>query len=245
MNHIKNIPGWIFVILALTAAAIFMRFAMRGYNYLAYTLLFIAGLILIRHIVGDGLWRVCVILVSLGLIYFMAIEIPIIKNSWTDPEPERKYLVVLGAAVIGDHPSISLQRRLSAAADYLEEYPDSIAIVSGGQGEGEDITEAQCMQDWLLSLGIDNERIIQEPLATSTMENLSFSFDIIRDRGDDPDGNVAIVSSSYHLYRAKSMARMLGAEAAGITSPMGYPLSMLSSYIREAFGVTHLWVFGN
>ena len=83
-----------------------------------------------------------------------------------------------------------------------------------------------------------------EDKATSTMENLQFSFEIIRSRGDEPDGNIAIVSSAYHLYRAKCMARILGADAAGVRGNMGYPIYMLNCYIREAFGVTHLWVFG-
>ena len=128
--------------------------------------------------------------------------------------------------------------------DYLTAYPDAACIVSGGQGGGEDITEAECMYNYLTAAGISKSRIILENRATSTMENLQFSFDIIRERGDEPDGNIAIVSSSYHLYRAKCMARMLGAEAAGVAGTMGYPIYMLNCYIREAFGVTHLWVFG-
>ena len=85
-----------------------------------------------------------------------------------------------------------------------------------------------------------------EPKATSTLENLKFSFDIIRERGDEPQGNVAIVSSAYHLYRAKLMAKNLGVtDAAGVAAPWGYFFVMLNYFIREAFGVTHLWVLGN
>jgi uncharacterized SAM-binding protein YcdF (DUF218 family) len=111
-------------------------------------------------------------------------------------------------------------------------------------GEGETITEAEAMRDWLLAHDIPAERILMEDKATSTMENLSYSFDLIRARGDDPDGNVAIVSSAYHLYRAKLMARNQGVEAVGVAAPWGYFFVMLNYFIREAFGVTHLWVFG-
>ena len=106
------------------------------------------------------------------------------------------------------------------------------------------MTEADCMYRWLTQRGVDASRVIREPRATSTMDNLRFSFELIRERGDEPDGNVAIISSSYHLYRAKSMAKLQGVEAVGVAAKMGNPLSMFSSYIREAFGVTHLWVFG-
>ena len=245
MSFLKNIPHWAVSAAMLLVVAAFFRFYLRGYDYLAYTIAFAAALIILHALVSPGLWRACVILVSLGLMYFCAVEIPIIKNARTDPEPERDYLIVLGAAVIGDRPSISLQRRLSSALDYLEAYPDSVAIVSGGQGPGENITEADCMYDWLVRRGVDESRVLREDKAASTMDNLRFSFDIIRQRGDEPDGNVAVISSSYHLYRAKSMSRLQGVEAVGVAARMGYPLSMLSSFIREAFGVTHLWVFGN
>ena len=66
------------------------------------------------------------------------------------------------------------------------------------------MTEAQCMFDWLTAHGIDESRIIMEDKATSTAENLEFSFDIIRSLGVEPDGNTAILSSPYHLFRAKS-----------------------------------------
>ena len=100
---------------------------------------------------------------------------------------------MLGAAVYGDRPSLTLVRRLEGSLDYLRRYPDSVAIVSGGMGKGENITEAEAMRDWLISNGISEDRVLMENRATSTQENLSFSFDIIRSRGDNPNGNVAIV----------------------------------------------------
>ena len=111
-------------------------------------------------------------------------------------------------------------------------------------GKGETIPEGQAMHDWLIQNGIPEERILTETESTSTKENLAYSFALIRSRGDNPDGNVAIVSSAYHLFRAKSIARLLGVEAAGVAAPWGYPMVMLNYFIREAFGVTKLWVFG-
>ncbi len=228
----------------LAFLSLFFRFGMRGYDYISYTFAFFALLTLVLHFAGPGLRRAVIILTSLGLIYFCLVEIPIIKNSRTDPEPGRDYLVVLGAAVHGDVPSLALTHRLEGALEYMQAYPDSVAILSGGQGDGENISEAQCMQDWLFTRGIPMERLIIEDRSTSTAENLKNSFAIIRELGGDPDGNVAIVSSSYHLYRAKTMARFLDVEAVGVAGSPGFPIFTLSCYIREAFGVTHLLVFG-
>ena len=236
--------NWVALSGMLLAAALVLRFAFRGYAYWGYLAAFLAALIVAHRFLSKTLWRILVVLVCIGVIYFCIVEVPIIKNSFTDPEPKRDYLIVLGAAVHGDEPSLTLVRRLEGAKEYLDTYPNSIAIVSGGKGPGENITEAKAMRDWLTANGIPEERILLEDQATSTMENLQYSFAIIRSRGDEPDGNVAIVSSAYHLYRAKLMSRNLGAEAAGVAAPWGYFLVMINYFIREAFGVTHLWVFG-
>ncbi len=240
----KNGPFWAVISVVLAALGFFFRFGFRGAVYWAYLCFFLIALILAHHFLPPILWKIVLGLTCLGIVYFCIVEVPIVRNARTDPEPERPYLIVLGAAVYGDQPSLTLVRRLEGARDYLDRYPDSVAIVSGGQGKGESTAEALVMQDWLLRHGIAEERILTEPRATSTAENLSYSFEIIRERGDEPDGNVAVISSAYHLFRAKSMARLQGVSAAGVSAPWGRPMVMLNYFIREAFGVTHLWVFG-
>ena len=239
----KNL--WV-ICAALTGAAAFLRFALRGYAWWGYAMLFVAALLLLHRYLPVALWRMVVILVCIGLAYFCFVEYFIIKNARTDKDVGRDYLIVLGAAVYKDQPSLTLVRRLEGTLQYLNEHPDTVAIVSGGMGKGETVTEAQAMHDWLIAHGVPEERVVMEPKATSTLENLKFSFDIIRERGDEPQGNVAIVSSAYHLYRAKLMAKNLGVtDAAGVAAPWGYFFVMLNYFIREAFGVTHLWVLGN
>ena len=238
--------NWVAVSAVLCTAALVLRFAARGYAWWAYTLLFVAALVVLHRFLPAALWKAVVALVCLGLAYFCFVESFIIKNARTDPEPERDYLIVLGAAVYGDQPSLTLIRRMEGAIDYLERYPESVAIVSGGMGAGETVTEGQAMYDWMVAHGVDPARLIVEDKATSTEENLINSFAIIRERGDEPQGRVAIVSSAYHLYRAKLFAQKLGVtDAAGVAAPWGYFFVMLNYFIREAFGVTHFWVFGN
>ena len=238
--------NWVAVSAALAAAALILRFAVRGYAWWGYAALFVAALVVLHRFLPAALWKLVVALVCLGLAYFCFVESFIIKNARTDPDDGRDYLIVLGAAVYGDQPSLTLVRRMEGAMDYLERYPDSVAIVSGGMGAGETVTEGEAMYKWMLAQGVDPARLIIEDKATSTEENLENSFAIIRARGDDPQGKVAIVSSAYHLYRAKLFAQKLGVtDAAGVAAPWGYFFVMLNYFIREAFGVTHFWVFGN
>ena len=245
VGAVKLKPGWALSSGGLLALALALRFAARGYAWWGYALAFVAALIVLHHFLPIKLWRVLLVLVAIGVLYFCFVESFIIRSAKTDKEPERDYLIVLGAAVYKDQPSLTLVRRLEGALDYLNTYPESVAIVSGGMGPGETVTEAKAMHDWLIQHGIPEERVLMEDKATSTEENLKFSFQIIRDRGDEPDAKVAIVSSAYHLYRAKEMAKLQGVTAAGVAAPWGYFFVMLNYFIREAFGVTHLWVFGN
>ena len=242
----KMRKNWAAVSAVLCAAAFFLRFAVRGYAWWGYTALFVAALVVLHRFLPAALWKAVVALVCLGLAYFCFVESFIIKNARTDSDDKRDYLIVLGAAVYGDQPSLTLVRRMQGAMDYLSRYHDSVAIVSGGMGAGETVTEGQAMYEYMTAHGVDPARIIVEDKATSTEENLENSFAIIRARGDEPQGKVAIVSSAYHLYRAKLFAQKLGvSDAAGVAAPWGYFFVMLNYFIREAFGVTHFWVFGN
>lgn len=236
---------WHIITALLLAGAVFFHFCMEGYgyDYIAATLVFIAGLIILFHFGNKTLIRIVSVFVSLGLLYFFAVEFLIVSNSTTDKLPGRKYLIVLGAQVRGTVPSLSLQHRLEGALDYMNANPDCIAVVSGGKGTGETVSEAQCMKTWLTERGIAVERIIEEDQSTSTQENLRNSWAIIQELGGGPD-DVAVLSSNYHLYRAKCMAKVIGMNPAGVRGSFGYPIYTLGMFIREAFGMTHFWVFG-
>ena len=160
------------------------------------------------------------------------------------PAPKNATVIVLGAAVYGETPCLMLTQRLDAAARYLDANPDAACILSGGQGPGETMTEGEAMSVWLEAKGIDPSRIIVEDKATSTMENLEFSFELIRAAGGEPDGNCAIVTSEYHLCRAKLMAADLGVRAWGVAGHTSWPTLMLNYFIREAFAVTYYRIFG-
>ena len=115
-------------------------------------------------------------------------------------------IIVLGAQVKGKKITDSLKRRLDKAVLYLGKFPDTRVIVSGGQGKGEDITEADAMADYLIRSGIDAEMIIREDRSVSTRENLRFSGRYI-----DPEHDIiGIVTNGFHMYRACLIAKQEG-----------------------------------
>lgn len=252
MSKTKKSAFWTAEIILLAAAA-FFAFAMVGYSTMALLLVAAAATVAVYRLIAVyGVRRperakclrfALTVLLIIGLLGFTALEIPIVADARTDPEPEADYLIVLGAGVNGTVPSLSLLDRLEEALHYLEKYPEAKVVVSGGQGPGEDITEALCMALWLEGRGIDPDRIIQEDRASSTEENLKFSQELIRADGGDPNGLVAIVSSEYHLHRAKLMAEEFGMKPLGVAAATRMPVLMVNYFIREAFALGAYLVF--
>lgn len=119
---------------------------------------------------------------------------------------DNEYAIILGAKVNGKIPSLSLQYRINSALQYATEHPHVKLILSGGQGPGEDITEAEAMKRFLLENGIEEGRLLLEPASTSTYENIRFSVKLIPDSVD----RVTIITSDYHLARARKAADKLG-----------------------------------
>ena len=150
------------------------------------------------------------------------------------------YLIVLGAGVNGTVPSLSLRERLDAAFRYLEDHPNAVAVLSGGQGSGEEITEAECMFRYLTARGLPSERLIQESRATSTQENLAFSRKLI----PADTARIGILSSEYHLLRARLMARDQGLEPVLVSAKTTRLTLRINYYMREVAGVWYYMLLG-
>lgn len=153
-------------------------------------------------------------------------------------------IVVLGAAVQGTVPSLALQERINAAYNYLIANPDSIAVLSGGQGRGEEITEAACMYRELTNMGIDGSRLLLEQSSTSTIENLRFSLAILETHTGSRPAKIGIVSSEYHIFRATLFAKSLNLESVGIPARTSWFIIRLNYYLREVAAVWKYLVLG-
>ena len=188
MTRTRIKPKWyIFTALIILAFAIILL--LPGYDFTGLTLLGFAALIPIYSGIRQ-LKRRCPLpgkiafasMTAFLCIFFSAagFTCAVIADAAQGTEkPSSDYLIVLGAGVNGTTPSQSLQERINAALEYLQTHPDAVCIVSGGKGSGEEISEAECMYRSLTAIGVDPERIWLEDQATSTLENLKFSLNII------------------------------------------------------------------
>ena len=94
--------------------------------------------------------------------------------------------------------------RLETAIAWLQDHPDVYCVVSGGTGEDEVISEAECMYRYMTAHGIAPERIIREDRSGSTRENISFSLQKLQEAGLLPasgsmeGAQIAVVTNEFH-----------------------------------------------
>lgn len=109
----------------------------------------------------------------IGIILFTAVMIYVVGGAKMTAKSEST-LIVLGCRVKWDKPSLALVERCRAAAKYMKKNESAVAILSGGQGADENISEAECMYDLMQSFGVDKNRLFIENESTSTDENIEF-----------------------------------------------------------------------
>ena len=201
---------------------------------------------------GEKKWakrcrRILLVLLAVGFALFAAMEMLVMRDNRSDAAGKHvTCVIILGAGVNGTEPSLMLATRLRAALDFVADRPDVPIICSGGQGAGEDITEAECMARWLSEHGVAAERIWKEEQSTSTRENFDFSKQLMAERGIDTTANFAFVTNDYHVARAKRIAGVPWAYGVAATLPRNayYDTLQINYYIREAFAMAELFVTG-
>lgn len=237
----------------LMLLAAFMRFALVGYGFLALVFGAVAAAVVLLALLPVSWKIVLAVMIAAFLALFGYWEVRIVKAAKTDAPADADYLIVLGCGIHGTTPSIAMRNRTDAAAAYLLANPGTIAICSGGQGPGEDLTEALGMQQFICAKGVDKSRVLLEDKATSTEENLLFSVDVIKGdlaaRGLDAnalaDQVIVVCSSEYHIFRAQYMtsylfeddAGMLQLPFPGLAAHSTLPVSRINYYMREAAGM--------
>lgn len=200
---------------------------------------------LVGRVVNTGrrrvLYRVYLALIALLIGYAGYLSVKMIGSCLDSPHPNSgRTAIVLGCQVYDSGPSVMLKNRLDAALEFLDSSPRSVCIVSGGKGEGEPVTEAEAMKEYLVSNGIEPSRIFTEDKSLSTEENLAFSKQVMEENGMPAEA--VIITDGFHMLRARMLAEKQGIDA--LSFPSATPLHLLPVYwYREWAGVTYTVLF--
>lgn len=184
------------------------------------------------------------IFLCIGLIWFLGMEAVIISYP-KHSEKKADYILVLGAGLNDTIPTEILRGRLNAAIECIEKNDSAYIVVSGGQGEDENLPEAHAMSKYLQDKGVDKEKIIIEDESRNTNQNFKFSKEKIKEHSNKSleEINVKIVTTDFHAFRSSILGKRNGYvnfdNYSGSTVWYLIPIS----YTREAFAIVKSVLF--
>lgn len=173
---------------------------------------------------------------------FVIIEALIIQSAISKHREKSDYLVILGAGLRGEVPSMALFQRLNASLGYIEINPNVKIVVSGGRGPGESITEAEAMKRFLIKHGVVKDQIIKEEKSTNTFENMKFTSNILKKIDKKENIKITIVTNNFHMFRAEFLARRQGLIVNGYPAPL-HPMLVPTYFVREYLAVINSYIF--
>ena len=245
----RPVLGWICVLLAVfflaPVAAVTLHIGMLW----PAALLLLAASVCFRPRWPDKLprWlqRIAAGVIAVGLAAVVAILALMILAAAHRPGPATqapRTVIVLGCGIRPDgQPSVMLRHRIEAACGYLNAHPEAVCIASGCQAEDEIISEASCIRNTLVSLGIDPARIYLEESSGSTRENLAYSAEVIAE--NHLDTCVALATDNFHQYRSQYFARIEGLTPLSIGNPSYWVLGP-GYWAREIPAILAAWIRG-
>lgn len=125
-----------------------------------------------------------------------------ISEDLTDPV----VITVLGMRLQNNAVGSEYALRLDRARQLLDTARGNTLLLLGGKLGRNRISEAACGRQYLLDRGVSDERIAVEDTSRHTLENLAFARALLAESGSV----MVLVSSRYHLARARAFARGLG-----------------------------------
>ncbi|WP_347713961.1 YdcF family protein [uncultured Parvimonas sp.] len=167
-----------------------------------------------------------------GFCSIILIQSLIFASQKNDMDTYENYVLVLGAKANNGNLSKTLINRLDTTIEYLNKHKTAKAVLCGGKENNNEFSQAEYMQKYLIEKGIDKDRLILETKSKNTFENIKFALEKL----DKKPSEIMVISSSYHLFRAKLILYRFGvlAKTVPAKTPTG---AFVSSYFRETFAV--------
>ncbi|MBO5196692.1 MAG: YdcF family protein [Clostridia bacterium] len=152
-------------------------------------------------------------------------------------------ILVYGAGLQGERPGKALQKRLNTALELYESSEGATIIVSGGQGDNEVRSEAEAMKEYLCERGVPEEKVLMEDKSRNTVQNINYSFEIIKEVGLE-DSTVVSVSNAFHIPRIILLCEKLGYESVPALAPDPDSRFIFATLVREYMSYVKLILFG-
>lgn len=177
-------------------------------------------------------------LIFIGLCLIIFIQALIYHSQKNEINTYEEYVLVLGAKANNGKLSKTLINRLDTTIEYLNKHKTAKAILCGGKEKNNEYSQAEYMQRYLIEKGIPKERLIAETESKNTFENIKFALEKL----DKKPSEIMVISSSYHLFRAKFILYRFGVLARTVPAktPTG---AVISSYVRETFAVVKTFLY--
>ena len=171
---------------------------------------------------------------TISLICFCAIVLFI--NAWVcfstlpqiteNPDIEADCILVLGAGIKNNKPSLMLHDRLETAISLYQQGKAKKIVMSGDHGD-KYYNKVGVMKNYAIEKGIPSNDIFMDHAGFSTYESLYRIQNIFQAK------KIIIVTQDYHLYRALYIANSLGIEAKGVSATTMNYKGQITRDIRE------------
>jgi len=153
------------------------------------------------------------VLLAPFLVYLLAF-LSVLIVSRQDQRRPVDAIVVLGAAQYNGKPSPVLRARLDHALALYREGLAGTVVVTGGIGEGDQVSEATVGRGYLVTHGVPDSAVVVRPEGRSTQASMTSVSQWAEEHGVR---RVLLVSDPFHMLRLRLEARRTTLEA--YTSP--------------------------
>jgi len=157
-------------------------------------------------------------LIGVGLfVAFVAFNtFEVIRYSKTYVDDPADVAIVLGAGQANGKISQVFVERINHGMQLYREGIVSHIIMTGGFGEGQQISDSQAAKNYAVLKGIPEEDIMIEEKSTITFENLKEAKAVM---GDHSMNTALIVSDPFHMKRAMAICNVLSMDAQPSPTP--------------------------
>ena len=175
----------------------------------------------LSKIVFISIILICIFVIIINLIMISKTSKYIDK---TDNYDTYDYILVLGAKVVNNEPSLMLKDRLDKAIEIYNSNPNINIIISGDSSNYKVYDEVGVMYNYLINNKVDKSHIIRDNYGINTINSINNVRNTIYNK------KIIIVTHKYHLYRSIYIANKLNIDNVGVSA---YDYKYKGQWYRE------------